>query len=179
MEETQGRYAWGRKREGLCTSRRLGEKEGEKGKEGRRRHVCRSMIYRLHCHHGDFCQPSLRSKVVVQTIWGREWGGNGVQQPKGVGLRKGGRGRKVEGALTKIPSSNCLCACRICSSGRVSSDVIASVMWTRCCYWCGCWPPPPPPLPPPPSTGLNTRQITCSKAALENWTSMSARNPNI
>lgn len=52
---------------------------GRKGKkEGRRRHVCRSMIYRLHCRHGDFCQPSLRSKVVVQTVVpqsGVGWGG--------------------------------------------------------------------------------------------------------
>lgn len=31
------------------------KKEQEKG---RRRHVCCSMIYRLHCRHGDFCQPS-------------------------------------------------------------------------------------------------------------------------
>lgn len=81
-----------RKREGLCTSRRLGEKEGEKGKEGRRRHVCRSMIYRLHCRHGDFCQPSLRSKVVVQTAVpqsGGEGGWVGGRLKKG---EKGGRG---------------------------------------------------------------------------------------
>lgn len=58
------------KREELCTCGRGGRK---KGKEGRRRHVGRSMIYRLHCRHGDFCQPSLRSKVGVQnggaTVW--------------------------------------------------------------------------------------------------------------
>lgn len=34
------------------------KKGARKGKEGRRRHVCCSMIYRLHCRHGDFCQPS-------------------------------------------------------------------------------------------------------------------------
>lgn len=53
----------------------------EEGKEGRRRHVCRSMIYRLHCRHGDFCQPSLRSKVGVQTA---------VPQSEGMRVGEGG-----------------------------------------------------------------------------------------
>lgn len=93
-------------REGLCTSRRLKwrREKRERGKEGRRRHVRCSMIYRLHCHHGDFCQPSLRSKVVVQTATlGGWWWGEGVTEG-------GERGwRKVEGVLTKIPS----CACAV------------------------------------------------------------------
>lgn len=62
---------------------------GRKGKEGRRRHVCRSMIYRLHCRHGDFCQPSLRSKVVVQTAVPQSEGeggsGDGQQREAGGG----------------------------------------------------------------------------------------------
>lgn len=58
MRETKG---------GVMYKQEVWREGGRKGKEGRRRHVCRSMIYRLHCRHGDFCQPSLRSKVVVQT----------------------------------------------------------------------------------------------------------------
>lgn len=66
-------------------------KEGEKG---RRRHVCRSMIYRLHCHHGDFCQPSLRSKVVVQTAVPQSEGDAGwcVAEGRGKRLKKGEKG---------------------------------------------------------------------------------------
>lgn len=77
------------KREGFCISRRLGVKEGEKG---RRRHVCRSMIYRLHCHHGDFCQPSLRSKVVVQTAVPQSEGDAGwcVAEGSGEEAEEGG-----------------------------------------------------------------------------------------
>lgn len=51
------RVGWMRWGEGRVeVSGRVGE-GGRKRVEGRRRHVCRSMIYRLHCHHGDFCQP--------------------------------------------------------------------------------------------------------------------------
>ena len=62
----------GEKKAGWCTKQEV----GRRGKEGRRRHVCRSMIYRLHCRHGDFCQPLslFRSKVVVQTAVPRSGG---------------------------------------------------------------------------------------------------------
>lgn len=56
-----------REKGGVVYTQEVGKEGGRKGKEGRRRHVRRSMIYRLLCRHGDFCQPSLRSKVVVQT----------------------------------------------------------------------------------------------------------------
>lgn len=97
---------------------------GRKGKEGRRRHVCRSMIYRLHCRHGDFCQPSLQSKVVVQTAVPQsegegQWGERGmvgssvylflwrVGSKPGMGKVEEEEEMRMEGVLTKLPSSAC------------------------------------------------------------------------
>lgn len=57
------------------------------------------MIYRLHCRHGDFCQPSLRSKVGVQTVVPQSDTG-WVSAGGGVDEEGGG----LEGLLTKIPS---------------------------------------------------------------------------
>lgn len=81
-------------------SGRVGEGgETREGGEGRRRHVCRSMIYRLHCHHGDFCQPHSS----IQSGGGGEEGGGELGGVKGGG-RRGRWQKSPPSPLTNQPA---------------------------------------------------------------------------